>query len=114
MSHTNPHVPSPVSPYASQPVGFAKVGGALGIASVLIGFAIFLAACAGFDAALMLSIIPLLLALPGFVLTVVGGVAQKKAHIEDTHMLAAIFLTFLGIMGSLLEISAWQGWKLFQ
>jgi hypothetical protein len=114
MSHTNPHLPSPVSPYASHPVGFAKVGGALGIASILIGFAIFFASCAGFDAALKLSIIPLLLALPGFVLTIVGGVWQKKAHIEDTHMLASIFLTLLGIMGALLEMSAWQGWKIFQ
>jgi len=90
----------------------ARVGGALGIAANFIGLAIFLAACAGINAVLVLSILPLLLSVPGLVLTFIGGNTQNDPNVPDTHVLAAIFINIAGIVGALLLISAWKGWHL--
>src|SRR5215471_4766427 len=91
------------SPYAPTRTPLVHVGGALGIASVILGFLIFLTACAGFDAALKLALLPVLLGLPGLVLIPIGGLLQKHAPVQDTHVLAAIFLTVFGTVGGLLE-----------
>src|SRR5690242_18880104 len=88
----------------------AALGGGLGIAAVCIGFLILLTSCAGFSAVLMLSPLPVLLGAIGYVLVIVGGVTQKNVRIEDTCVLASIFLTLFGILGGLLEMSAWLGW----
>src|SRR4051812_21932650 len=114
MAHepTAPEAASP-SPYGPTRTPLVHVGGALGIASVVLGFLIFLTACAGFDAALKLALLPVLLGIPGLVLVPVGGVLQKHATVQDTHVLAALFLTVFGTVGGLLEVAAWLRWQVF-
>ena len=89
------------------------VGGALGIASTVVGMLIFLTACAGYDAALKLAPLPVGLGAVGLGLVVVGGTFQKHVHLPDTQVLAALFLAVFGIAGGLLEMAAWLGWKIF-
>jgi hypothetical protein len=98
---------------ASRGSSLVRIGGALGIASNIIGLGIFLTACAGFEAGLSLSLIPLILAGPGFILTIIGGVFQRDPNVEDTHVLAAIFINVAGIAGAMLEIAAWRHWAVF-
>ncbi len=86
------------------------LGGGLGIAACFIGLAVFLGACAGFNAIFMLSVIPLALSAVGLVLSVLGPLVQKSIHVEDSGVFAAIFLNVMGILGALLLMSAWLGW----
>ncbi|HEX3356528.1 MAG TPA: hypothetical protein VHS31_06055 [Tepidisphaeraceae bacterium] len=93
-------------------LSLVQLGGGLGIAACFIGLAIFLAACCGFNAVFMLSIIPLALGGIGFILSIVGPLVQKSIHVEDSAVFAAIFLGLLGIVGSLMLMSAWLGWQI--
>jgi hypothetical protein len=93
--------------------GMAHLGGGLGIAACFIGLLIFFTACAGFNGAFMLSILPLILGTFGFVLSIVGPIAQKNVRIEDSGVFAAIFLNVLGIIGGLLLMAVWLNWQLF-
>lgn len=104
MSHSSALSPRKTS--------LVRVGGALGIAATFIGLAIFLGACAGINAVLTLSILPLLLSAPGLALTFIGGNTQHDPNVPDTHVLASIFINIAGIAGALLLISAWMGWKI--
>ena len=88
-----------MNPLTSSRTSLALLGGGLGIAACFIGLAIFLAACCGFGAAFMLSIIPLILGSAGFVLSIAGPIVQKDIHVEDSGVFAAIFLNVLGILG---------------
>ena len=90
-----------------------RLGGALGIAACMVGFAAFLAACAGVNKAMALSIIPVALAAPGLVIAMVGAVVQKRAIGEDTHVLHALFACACGLIGGLLEMAVWRGWPIF-
>ena len=90
-----------------------KVGGALGIAASFIGFAIFLAGCAGFDAAFKFALAPMVLAVPGLLLTIVGGVLKRTAGSEDTHIVASLCLNLASIMGALILIAVWKGVPIF-
>jgi hypothetical protein len=95
-----------------QKMPLAKIGGGIGIAASCIGLAIFLAACAGASAVFYLSFIPLLLGLIGLIITVAGGLLKKNHGMEDTQVLAAIFICVFGIIGGLLEVAVWQGWPI--
>ncbi len=117
MSETQP----PVTNDAARPTHDASLaagkpwmlrfGGALGVAACFIGLAVFLAACAGIDAALKMAYIPLLLGAVGFVFTLVGALLEKKRYAaEDTHVLAAFFANCMGIIGGLVELTALMGW----
>jgi hypothetical protein len=97
----------------SGPAPIAKAGGALGIASMLIGLAIFLAGCAGFDAAFKLALVPLLLSAVGLVVALYGAFFQKTRKIEDSQTLAALWVNLAGMVGSSLLIAVWQGWSFF-
>jgi hypothetical protein len=108
MSQLNYGQPSTYGPSGSKPL--AAVGGALAIAGCVIGFLVLFASCAGLNASLMLSPLPILLGAIGFVLVIVGGITQKNARIEDTGVLAGMFLSVMAILGGLLEMSAWLGW----
>ena len=81
------------TPATSRGTPLASLGGALAVGACFIGLLVFIGACAGFGAALMLSPLPIILGAVGLVLTVVGGVTQKTARIEDTQILAAIFVS---------------------
>ena len=88
-----------------------RIGGGLGIAASVIGLIVFIAACAGFNASLKLSVVPLILSIPGIVLAVIGGTTQKNP--EDTHVMAAVFPNILGIVGGLVMMAAWLNWTVF-
>jgi len=93
-------------------MSFAKIGGSLGIAGTIIGIAIFVMGCFGFTAAFYLSPIPLILGVPGLVLSIIGGF-QKKPGIEDTGVLAGYLVNIAVICGSLLLMAAWLHWSFF-
>ena len=101
-------------PTSSRATPIAHLAGGLGIAACFIGLIIFFAACAGFQAVFMLSIITMVMSVIGLVLSVVGPVFQKHAHVEDSAVFAALFLNLLGIVGSLMLMSAWLHWRVFQ
>ena len=85
-------------------------GGLLGLAACAVGLLVLLLACAGVNAALKVSWLPLLLGLGGFVLALIGANAEKSRIREDTHVLAALYAACLGIIGGLVEMTAWLGW----
>ena len=89
----------------------AYVGGALGIAACLLGLAIFVFACFGFEASLKFSLLPLILGSVGLILTVVGALIRHTG-VEETHILAALFINVFAIVGALLEVAAWQRWTI--
>ena|SRR5436190_12619667 len=102
------------SGYASGPVGrrtsLVRLGGALGTAGCILGLVIFLAGCAGFGAVFALSILPFLLGVAGFIVSIVGGI-MKDTQVEDPQVFAAIFIGVLGIVGGLLLMAVWLNWK---
>jgi hypothetical protein len=93
--------------------GMLRLGGALGIAACAVGLVIMVGACAGLNKALVLSIIPVALSVPGLVISIVGAVVQKRLVTEDTHVLHALFANMAGLIGGLLEMAAWRGWPIF-
>ena len=101
-----PGLAAPASP-------LVRLGGSLGIAACAVGLLVFVAACMGLRMALVLSLIPVGLSLPGLVITVVGAVTQKDRISEDTHVLHALFATMAGLIGGLLEMAAWLHWPIF-
>lgn len=90
-----------------------KIGGALGVAASLIGFLIFMVGCAGFDAVFPFAILPLALSVIGLLLTIAGGLMGKTEGMEDPHVVASYFLNIASILGALLLISVWKGWRYF-
>ena len=90
-----------------------RLGGALGVAACAVGLAALLAACAGVNMALALSIIPVALAAPGLVISMLGAVVQKRQIGEDTHVLHALFANVSGLLGGLLMMAAWRNWHIF-
>ena len=111
MSESHPL--SYATPSASRGTSLGKVAGALGIASCFIGLAIFFAACFGFGAAINLALIPLILGIVSFGLIILAGFLGQTGGMEDTQVLASIFITLMGLVGGVVLFAAWQGWKLF-
>ena len=91
----------------------AKIGGAMGVAATFIGFLIFMVGCAGFDAVFPFAILPLALSVIGLLLTIAGGLMGKTEGMEDPHVVASYFLNIASILGALLLISVWKGWRYF-
>jgi hypothetical protein len=91
----------------------AKIGGALGVAGTMIGFAIFLFACAGFGASFTLSPIPLILGIVGFALTLIGGFFTEDVGLDDPQVVACYAINVAVIAGALLEMAMWRGWMVF-
>ena len=100
-----------ITPTTGSPL--LRLGGALGIAACVVGLLVMLAACAGLNKALVLSIIPVALSAPGLVISMVAAVSQKRLITEDTHVLHALFANMAGLAGGLLEMAAWRNWPLF-
>jgi hypothetical protein len=121
MSHTSgevPHHPAhPPHPAEHVTITFQRrssllqIGGGLGIAAFSIGLLIFLGACFGFSASLVLAPLPVLMGVASLVLTVIGGVMDE--HAEGPAVVAGLFISVAAIVGGLLEWAAWQGWRLF-
>ena len=91
----------------------SKVGGALGVAGTMIGFAIFVAACAGYGAAFALSPIPLILGSVGLILTLYGGFFSKDIAMDDPQVVACYLINIAVIAGALLEMAFWKNWMVF-
>ena len=110
---------SPASTPAGGVYGFAagspllRLGGGLGIAACVVGLVILVAACAGMNRIVVLSLIPVGLSIPGLVVSLVGAVKEKAAITEDTHVLQALFANAIGLIGGLIEMAAWLHWPLF-
>ena len=93
--------------------GMLRLGGALGIAACAVGLVIMVAACAGLNKVVVLSLVPVALSIPGLIISIVGGIVQKDRIAEDTHVLHALFANVAGLVGGLLEMSAWLNWSIF-
>jgi hypothetical protein len=91
----------------------AKVGGALAVAGTMIGFAIFIGACAGYGAAFALSPIPLILGSVGLVLTLIGGFFSEDIGMDDPQVVACYVVNIAVIAGALLEMAFWKNWMIF-
>ena len=89
-----------------------RVGGSLGIAGCIIGMAIFVAACAGFDAAMRFSPLSLTMGGVGLILSVMGSLCPKSKN-EVTHELASVAVNILSILGALVVMAAWLNWPMF-
>ena len=93
--------------------GMLRLGGALGIAACAVGLVILVAACAGLNKVVVLSLVPVALSVPGLIISMFGAVVQKKQVTEDTHVLHALFANIAGLIGGLLEMAVWQSWPIF-
>jgi hypothetical protein len=102
---------SSYAPSASRRTPLAALGGGLAIGACCIGLLILFACCAGFSAALMLSVLPVIFGSIGFILTIVGGVTQP-GRMDDTQVLSAVFISVMAILGGLLEMGAWLNWTM--
>jgi hypothetical protein len=91
----------------------AKIGGALGVAGTMVGFAIFVFACAGFGMAFALSPIPLVLGFVGLAMTLVGGFFSEDVGLEDPQVVACYAINIAVIAGAMLEFAIWRGWPIF-
>lgn len=91
----------------------ARIGGALGVAGTFVGFAIFIFACAGFEASFALSPIPLVLGFVGLALTLVGGFFHDDVGLEDPQVVACYAINIAVIAGAMLEFAIWRGWPIF-
>jgi hypothetical protein len=60
-----------------------------------------------------MSIIPVALAAPGLVISVLGAVVQKRQIGEDTHVLHALFANVAGLIGGVLMMAVWREWPIF-
>ena len=110
------HPDLPIAEDSALPVSSSpkvRLGGGLGIAASVVGLIVFLGACAGFEKALVLSVIPILLGAVGLVLSLWGAFVEKDQISEDTHVLQALFVCAIGIIGGLLQMAVWRGWMIF-
>ena len=106
-------LPDSTYPAMTSASPLVRLGGSLGIAAASVGLMVMIAACFGFRMALVLSIIPVGLSLPGLVISIMGAVTQKSQISEDTHVLHALFGNIVGLLGGLLEMAAWLHWPIF-
>jgi hypothetical protein len=93
--------------------GMLRLGGGLGIAACFVGLAVMVSACAGFNMALALSLVPVGLSAVGMVVSILGAVFQKRMIAEDTAVMHALFANAAGLIGGLLEMTAWRNWHMF-
>lgn len=103
--------PGAVVAPASSPL--LKVGGGLGIAASVIGLLALILACAGFNKALYLGVVVVVMSAAGLVVALVGAFTQKHLISEDTHVLQALFTNAIGLLGGFLEMAIAFGWPLF-
>jgi hypothetical protein len=101
------------SPGLRRGASLSKIGGSLGVAGTFIGFAIFVGACAGFEASFALSPIPLTLGAVGLLLTLIGGFFSDDVGLDDPQVVACYAINIAVITGAMLEFAIWRGWPIF-
>ena len=104
-----PPSPDPRHSQGRSPI-ITRFGGALGISGTCVGFAVFLAACAGFDAAFRFAYVPLALGAAGLLISIIGGMIEMNRMVEDTHVLAAIFASAISLVGGFFELAVLLNW----
>jgi hypothetical protein len=101
--------PDVATPRSTSPI--LQLGGLLGLGGTLAGLVILLAGCGGarwFAASVFVAGAGAV----GFLLSLLGALAQRRRITEETHVLIAFFANFLAIAGGLLEMAVWKGWPL--
>jgi hypothetical protein len=94
----------------SRSSGLLEVGGGLALAGIVIGLAILILCCGGFDGALTFSLLPILTGTAGGVLSFIA--TWRAREISDSAVLAAFFMALLAVLGGLLEAAAWLHWPI--
>jgi hypothetical protein len=84
-----------------------QLGGGLGVAACLIGMAICVVLCAGLNGVLILSIVPAVLGVGGFIVSVVGAVAQGDVRAADATVVAAILVNVLAMVLAGILVWVW-------
>jgi hypothetical protein len=87
-----------------------RVSGGLGLAGVLLGLSLLVLACAGFNAAFYFSPAVIILGFTAGILTLISAI--RSPLMDDSSILAGLFLSALGILGGVLELAAWQQWPI--
>jgi hypothetical protein len=108
MAHTIDYA----SPGAHRGTTLPRIGGALAVAGTFIGVGIFVLGCFGFSAAFYLSPIPLVLGAVGLVLAFCG-MFYKSVAVDDSHVVAAVFVNIAVIIGALLELAIMMNVPIF-
>jgi hypothetical protein len=109
---SHPQAPAPTSPEVRKNPTLVHWGGWLGFLASSAGLAIFLLGCAGYLGPFGFYWLPLGLGALGMLLTVVGGVLGHRG-VEQTAILASLFVNLFALVGGLLELALHQGWDIF-
>jgi len=111
-THTHGHGGSlEHSRFGQAPSTIVLVGAGLAIAGSLLGLALFLFACMGFEGAFLFGPLPLAMGSVGLVLCIVGAI-RGKGTLDDTQVLGAMFIALFAIVGGLLEMSVRYKWHI--
>ena len=86
--------------------------GMIGVAASCLGVASFVLGCAGFDRGFALYWVPMIAGGLGLLMTIVGGIL-RHGGVEDTPIVAALFVNLFAVVGGLLECALWRGWDIF-
>jgi hypothetical protein len=95
-----------------KPSPMVNLGGMIGIAACSLGIAIFLAGCAGFAQAFQFGFLPLIASAAGLIVTILGGVI-RKGGVEQTGIVASLFVNVFALVGGLLLFALSRGAPLF-
>src|SRR3954454_21713538 len=117
MADSRPQTPTSIPvleyrlPQSSRPPTLTHLGGSFGFAGCCVGLLVLLVACAGYGAAVRFSMVPVGLGTTGILLSLSGGIIERKRLPEDTAVLAAVFAGVLSLLGGFMEMSVWLGWR---
>jgi hypothetical protein len=103
-----------LSPHAAPSSPLVRLAGFLGIAGSALGICALLAGCAGFGGALAVSPVLVGLGALGLLLTLIGALTQHRQIGEDTHVLQAVFICAMCLIGGVLEMAVWREWPIFK
>ena len=110
MQYGNSGITYGVTPASS---ALLRLGGALGIAACVVGLLVFVVACMGLNKVIVLSLVPVGLALPGLVISIIAAIKDKSLIAEDTHVLQALFVNLAGLFGGVVMLAVWMHWPIF-
>jgi hypothetical protein len=80
----------------------------------VLGLAILIIGCAGYSAALIAAPGAVGLGALGIVIALIGGFFQRRRIGEDTHVLQALFVCVLSVIGGMLELAMYMKWPILK